>query len=208
MIFKDYYSEIDNLLRQRVPQLIQVFCLGNNQLLFPDKYSQGVELEKEQKMKSLEVLAQLHHDLGLGELVLDHNGRSSIKIDSGIIVTFELDIIRDQIELIGIVLKGPFNDKAALYSRLLHDNFRSNLAGARLALDSSQEQVLLCQTLTTEHISHSHVELAVARFVTLCEEFRDNLCADGDTAVSNQLTESTTPLTNAFADMPFGMIQA
>ncbi|WDE02419.1 type III secretion system chaperone [Thalassomonas actiniarum] len=159
-------------------------------------------------MKSLEVLAQLHHDLGLGELVLDHNGRSSIKIESDIIVTFELDVVLDQIELISIVLKEPFNDKAALFSRLLHDNFRSNLAGARLALDSAQEQVLLCQTLTSEHISHSHFELAVARFVTLYEEFRDSLCADSDIAVSNQGTENTAPLANAFADMPIGMVQA
>lgn len=179
--------------------------MGDNDLLFPDKYSPYVELEQEQNMKSLDVLAQFHHELGLGEPELDHHGRSSIKIESDIILTFELDIVRDQIELIGIPLKGPFADKEALFSRLLKENFRSDLAGARLALDTSQEQILLCQTLVAEHISHAHFELAVARFVTLYEEFRDTLSATGNTLVSGQVIASTN---QDFADMPFGMIQA
>ncbi|WDE08881.1 type III secretion system chaperone [Thalassomonas viridans] len=164
-------------------------------------------------MKSLEVLAQFYHELGVGELALDQHGRSSIKIESDMILTFELDIVRDQIELIAIVLKGPFADKEALFSRLLSENFRSNLAGARLALDSAQGQVLLCQTLVTEHISHAHFELAVARFVSLYEGLADIFSVPEDVRQSSLAVDNASNAANEsgrddFAGMPFGMIQA
>ncbi|WDE02832.1 type III secretion system chaperone [Thalassomonas viridans] len=158
-------------------------------------------------MKSLEVLARFHHELGLGELVLDHNDRSSIKIESDIIVTFELDTVKDQIELIGILLKGPLADKTTLFSRLLSENFCTGLNGARLALDNAQQQVLLCQTLVAEHISHAHFELAVARFVSRYEALRDTLSVPQDSALSGPQT-SHTAQNNHFAHMPFGMVQA
>lgn len=117
--------------------------------------------------------------MGLPPLDFDANGCARLLFDGKVAVNFESDEVSGQLHLYTDLGELPLRGREAVYRALLEGNlFGIQTKGATLAVDGSQDQVVLSRTVLMEELSLSAFSELLAGFVG-CAEYWQNYMAEG-----------------------------
>lgn len=105
-------------------------------------------------MNARQHLQDIALTLGLPALDFDSNGCARMLFDGKVAVNFESDELSGQLHLYCDLGELPLRGREALYRALLEANlFGVQTQGATLAVDGSQDQVVLSRSVLVEEIS-------------------------------------------------------
>jgi hypothetical protein len=136
---------------------------------------------KEHLMDSEQLIQSLGLTLGLPNLRFDTNGCARIAIDGAPALNLERND-DGAIHLYSVLGPVPPEGREGLYAQMLHGNlFGASTAGATLAVDPMQNEVMLCRAITCELMSAAAFTLQVEAFVAAAEDWQGRL--DGAPAV-------------------------
>lgn len=117
--------------------------------------------------------------LGLPALDFDSNGCARMLFDGKVAVNFENDELSGQLHLYSDLGGLPLRGREAVYRALLEGNlFGVQTLGATLALDGSDDQVVLSRSVLVEELSLSSFSKVLEGFVS-CAEYWQNVLAEG-----------------------------
>lgn len=136
-------------------------------------------------MNARQHLKDIAMTLGLKTLDFDANGCARLLFDGKVAVNFESDEVFGQLHLYSDLGELPLRGREAVYRALLEGNlFGIQTQGATLALDGSQDQVMLSRTLLMEELSLSSFSQMLEGFVG-CAEYWQNVLAEGSVGAAS-----------------------
>lgn len=130
-------------------------------------------------MNARQHLKDIALTMGLPDLDFDANGCARLLFDGKVAVNFESDEVAGQLHLYSDLGELPLRGREAVYRALLEGNlFGIQTKGATLAVDGSQDQVVLSRTVLMEELSLSAFSELLAGFVG-CAEHWQHYMAEG-----------------------------
>lgn len=130
-------------------------------------------------MNSRQHLKDIALTMGLPALDFDSNGCARMLFDGKVAVNFENDEVAGLLHLYSDLGELPLRGREAVYRALLEANlFGVQTQGATLALDGSQDQVVLSRSVLVEELSLSSFTKVLEGFLA-CAEYWQQFLADG-----------------------------
>lgn len=124
-------------------------------------------------MKPEQLLNDLGLTMGLPDLKFNEQGCARLVFDGKTSVNLESDADTGKLQLYTDLCPLPPEGREALYLSLLEGNlFGMQTEGATLAVDSANQEVVLCQTLMAEELSADGFLAIIERFVNCAEQWR------------------------------------
>ena len=130
-------------------------------------------------MNARQHLQDIATTLGLPALDFDSNGCARMLFDGKVDVNFENDEISGLLHLYSDLGELPLRGREAVYRALLEANlFGVQTQGATLAVDGSEDQVVLSRSVLVEELSLSSFSKLLEGFVNSAEYWQ-NVLAEG-----------------------------
>lgn len=128
-------------------------------------------------MNTAQCLNDLGLTMGLSDLVFNDEGCARLVFDGKIGVNFESDAETGQLFAYATLGPLPAQGREALYLSLLEANLLSATEhfGATLAVDSLNNEVVLCRHLMTDELSSQSFNQIIEHFVNCAEQWRYRL---------------------------------
>ena len=131
-------------------------------------------------MKPEQLLNDLGLTMGLPDLKFNEQGCARLVFDSKTSVNLESDADTGQLQIYTDLCPLPPEGREALYLSLLEGNlFGLQTEGATLAVDSANQEVVLCQTLMAEELGADGFLAIIERFVNCAEQWRAQIEGGG-----------------------------
>lgn len=142
-------------------------------------------------MTITDLLADFGRKAGLGSLSLDESGVCRLSFDQSLIVDLEFDSGAGLLHIYSAVGPIPAEGKEAVFGALLSANlFGSETGGASLAIDPSQNEIILCRSVNPDHLDSTAFEGILESFVNHLEVHRERL----DAAPTGAAPSSEAPM--------------
>lgn len=130
-------------------------------------------------MNARQHLKDIALTMGLPALDFDANGCARMLFDGKVAVNFESDELAGQLHLYSDLGELPLRGREAVYRALLEANlYGVQTQGATLAVDGSQDQVVLSRSVLVEELSLNSFSLVLEGFVG-CAEYWQQFLANG-----------------------------
>ena len=127
-------------------------------------------------MKAEQLLNDLGLTMGIKGLMFDDQGCASLVFDQKYTINLELNASTEQLHLYSDLGALPGQDREQLYLKLLNGNlFHAETGGATLAVDSVQQQVVLCRVLNPEPLSGKDFCNIIEAFVNAVAQWQDKI---------------------------------
>lgn len=129
-----------------------------------------------------ELLRALGRELNLPELCFDPNGCANLVFTGKSAIDLEIDVECDCIQAYGVIGPFPPSGSEDLCRRLLEANlFGRQTGGATLAIDASQEELLLCRRIDLATATEASFKGILEDFAGMIQHWQGQL-NDGDPA--------------------------
>jgi hypothetical protein len=136
-------------------------------------------------MDAHQLLNHLGVAMGLPALAFDEQGCARLMFDGKLEVNLEHDSDTGLLQVYAVLGPVPARGREALYRSLLEANlFGGQTFGATLAIDGSQQEIVLCRSVAPEEISSPGFAALIEQFVAATESWQQRIGAGGGEAAA------------------------
>lgn len=127
-------------------------------------------------MKTEQLINDLGLTMGLQGLTMNEDGCARLVFDDKLAVNFEHDPETGELVIYMTLSLIPAEDREAFFLSLLEGNFaRTQTAGFTLAVDSNNDEVILCQSILNEELGTASFVRIIENFINIGEQWHTNI---------------------------------